>query len=77
MRMSLSLWYVMERETMATTVTRDMIIEGFRKLGIGPGYKYIMHSSLKSLGWVQGGPDTVIDAMIESVSPGGTVFVPT
>ncbi|MCE5251340.1 AAC(3) family N-acetyltransferase [bacterium] len=62
---------------MATTVTKDMILAGFREMGIGPGHKFIMHSSLKSLGYVEGGPDAVIDAMIESVSPGGTVFVPT
>jgi aminoglycoside 3-N-acetyltransferase len=37
----------------------------------------LVHSSLRSLGWVEGGAPTVIDALLETVSPGGTVVVPT
>ena len=60
-----------------TVVTKDMILKGFREFGIKAGDKFILHSSLKSLGRVNGGADAVIDAMLESVHPGGTVFVPT
>ncbi|MBN1291356.1 MAG: AAC(3) family N-acetyltransferase [Candidatus Latescibacteria bacterium] len=58
-------------------ITKNKILEKFREFGIKSGDKFILHSSLKSLGNVDGGADAVIDAMIESVSPGGTVFVPT
>src|SRR5215213_9600529 len=37
----------------------------------------IVHSSFKSLGPVAGGPATVAQALVDSVSPGGSVFVPT
>jgi len=35
------------------------------------------HSSLRSFGRVDGGPDAVIDAAVEAVGPDGTVVVPT
>ncbi|MDI6828185.1 MAG: AAC(3) family N-acetyltransferase, partial [Armatimonadota bacterium] len=37
----------------------------------------LTHSSLSSFGYVEGGADAVIDAIIEAVSPGGTVIFPT
>ena len=58
-------------------LTKNIILKGFRQFGIKAGDKYIVHISMKSLGWVEGGAETVIEAMIESVSPGGTVFIPT
>ena len=47
------------------------------ELGIRQGDTIIVHSSLKSFGQVDGGADTVIDALIESVGSEGTVVVPT
>jgi aminoglycoside 3-N-acetyltransferase len=37
----------------------------------------IVHSSLKSIGWVIGGPVTVVQALIEAISPEGTLIMPT
>jgi aminoglycoside N3'-acetyltransferase len=37
----------------------------------------IVHSSFKSLGGVEGGPGTVAQALVDAVSPRGSVFVPT
>ena len=59
------------------SLTKNNILKGFRQLGIRSGDSFVMHSSLSSLGWVEDGAETVIAAMLESVSPGGTVFVPT
>ncbi len=36
-----------------------------------------VHSSLSRLGYVEGGADTVVDALLEAVGPEGTVMVPT
>jgi aminoglycoside 3-N-acetyltransferase len=36
-----------------------------------------VHSSLRSLGWVEGGALTVIAALRDAVAPGGTVLLPT
>ena len=58
-------------------VTKEDIKEGLRRLGLEKNDVVLVHSSLSSLGYVVGGPDTVIDALLETVGPQGTVAVPT
>lgn len=60
-----------------TRVTRDTIVRGLRDLGIGAGDLLQVHSSLSALGYVEGGAETVVDALLEAVGPTGTVMVPT
>jgi len=55
----------------------DDIVHGLRALGLTPGDAVLVHSSLSSLGYVEGGADTVIDALLEAVGADGTVLVPT
>jgi Aminoglycoside N3''-acetyltransferase len=59
------------------SVKKQDIIDGLRKLGLKSGDHTIVHSSLKSLGHVEGGADAVIDAVIETVGFDGTMLVPT
>lgn len=58
-------------------ITRQEIVQDLRNLGLRPGMTVLVHSSLSSLGWVEGGAETVIEALLEAVSPGGTVLAPT
>jgi aminoglycoside 3-N-acetyltransferase len=58
------------------TMTCDRLVADFRALGLDPGDTVLVHSSLKSLGYVENGPRTVIEALYQSVSPGGTVVFP-
>ena len=37
----------------------------------------MVHSSLRSLGFVDGGPETVVDALLQALGPHGTLVVPT
>ncbi len=60
-----------------TEVDADQIAEALRELGVGPGELLLVHSSLSSFGWVDGGAEAVIDALLEAVQPQGTVLVPT
>lgn len=53
----------------------EKMAEDFKKLGIKDGDLILMHSSLSSLGYVEGGADTVIDTML-SVIGSGTLLVP-
>ena len=61
----------------APGVSREAIASSLRALGLEAGSLVLVHSSLRSLGWVEGGAPTAIDALLEAVSPGGTVLVPT
>ncbi len=60
-----------------TVVTKNHLKRGFRSLGITKGDIIGVHSSLSKFGWVEGGADTVIDAMLETVGKTGTVVVPS
>ncbi|MGD9495324.1 MAG: AAC(3) family N-acetyltransferase [Armatimonadota bacterium] len=57
-------------------LTKDDIVRDLRALGVGPGMTIMVHSSLSSLGQVEGGAETLIAALIEAVQPGGTVAMP-
>jgi aminoglycoside 3-N-acetyltransferase len=58
-------------------LTRTDIVAGLRALGLAPGERVLVHSSLSALGQVEGGADTVIDALLEAVGSEGLVAVPT
>lgn len=55
----------------------EKIITSLRALGVRPGGVLLVHSSLSSLGYVPGGPRTVIDALRRAVGPTGTLVLPT
>ena len=58
-------------------VTLADIKNSLYELGIRDGDTIVVHSSLKSFGQVEGGADTVINALTEAVGNEGTVVVPT
>lgn len=58
-------------------LSQDELRAGFRGLGLESGSRVIVHSSLSSLGRVEGGAETVVDALLETVGSDGTVAVPT
>jgi aminoglycoside 3-N-acetyltransferase len=62
---------------MPDALTVKDLVKAFREMGLEPGDSFIVHSSYKSLGPVEGGPDAVIDALIEAVGPGGNAAFPT
>lgn len=47
------------------------------QLGLQSGMTVIVHSSLSSLGWVCGGSVTVIQALMDVITPDGTLVMPT
>jgi aminoglycoside 3-N-acetyltransferase len=58
------------------TITHDRLLADFRALGLEPGDNVLVHSSLKSIGYVESGPKRVLQALFQSISPGGTVVLP-
>ncbi|MHA1472310.1 MAG: aminoglycoside N(3)-acetyltransferase [Promethearchaeota archaeon] len=49
----------------------------FIALGVKPGDTIIMHSSLSKIGWTVGGSVAVITAILEILTPDGTLVMPT
>jgi len=58
-------------------VTTPDMIAGLQRVGITSGDVVFAHSSLSAFGWVEGGAETVVDALLVAVGPEGTVVVPT
>ena len=58
-------------------LTRLAIAEALRSLGLKLGGIVFMHSSLSSMGRVEGGADTVVDALLDVLGSEGTLAVPT
>ena len=59
------------------SVSKSDIIQSLKELGLRQGDIVLVHSSLKSFGYVEGGADTVIDAFLEVVGETGTLVMPT
>lgn len=58
-------------------VTQSDLVAGFRGLGLDRGLTVMAHSSLSAFGWVEGGPEAVIEALLEVLGPEGTLCLPT
>lgn len=56
--------------------TKEQLLTGLKALGIGPADTLLVHSSYKSIGETENGPDTVLDALSELV-PDGLLILPT
>ncbi|WP_258316933.1 AAC(3) family N-acetyltransferase, partial [Escherichia coli] len=61
-------------ETLPVTVAS--LIEDFRNLGVQPGMTLLVHTSMRSIGWVSGGPVAVVLALEEALGPEGTLVMP-
>ena len=57
------------------SITQKDIEEGLRELGLRRGDAVEVHSSLSSLGWVEGGATTVIEALMQVVGEEGALVM--
>ncbi|MGK5632233.1 aminoglycoside 3-N-acetyltransferase [Streptomyces sp. URMC 123] len=57
-------------------VTRGRLIRDLRALGLAEGDTVMFHTRLSALGYVAGGPPTVIEALGEVVGDRGTLMAP-
>jgi aminoglycoside 3-N-acetyltransferase len=69
-----------EAESIASTAvpaTVRTLVRDLRALGLDSGDVAIVHSSLSRLGWVAGGAQAVVEALLEAVGASGTIVMPT
>ncbi|MFY1692313.1 aminoglycoside N(3)-acetyltransferase [Plantactinospora sp. WMMB782] len=57
--------------------TVHSLASDLRHLGLAAGDVVLLHSSMRSLGFVAGGPQAVVQALLDVLGPDGTLVVPT
>lgn len=57
-------------------VTKPMILEALKNVGVQKGDVLLVHSGLSYLGHVVGGAETLLDALTEAVGEEGTILLP-
>ncbi|WP_240806464.1 aminoglycoside N(3)-acetyltransferase [Achromobacter dolens] len=56
--------------------TRDSLAAQLREGGLRPGATVLVHTSLRALGWIAGGPVALIQALLDCVGSDGLVAMP-
>lgn len=56
--------------------SKSEIIEQLTSAGIEKGDTVLVHSALSKMGFVEGGPQTVVDALLETVGDTGHILMP-
>jgi aminoglycoside N3'-acetyltransferase len=65
-----------ELKKTALRITKDRIIDDLIQLGLQRGDIVNLHSAMKSIGYVEGGATTVIEAITDVITSSGTLMVP-
>lgn len=58
-------------------VIKKDIVNALQQLGVKNGQNIIVHTSMKSFGFVCGGPQIIIESLIDLVGKDGTIIMPT
>ena len=56
-------------------ITRSTLVADLKKLGVAAGDTIMLHVSVKAMGWIVGGPDIVIQALLDVIGPEGTLMM--
>ena len=59
-----------------TPLTRKILAEKLREYGLGAGQIVLVHSSMSKLGWIPGGAEAVILALLDVLGEKGTLVMP-
>lgn len=65
-----------EYKTVEQIVTKEMLLDGLRKLGVGSNMILEVHTAMSAFGFVVGGARTIVDALLEIAADGGTILMP-
>lgn len=58
-------------------LTREELVRQFKSIGIQEGDTLLVHASLSKIGYVEEGPKTVVEALMEVVGSTGNLLMPT
>lgn len=58
-------------------ITKEEIIRSLKEVGLNEGDNVMVHTSLKSMGYVCGGAQTIIESLLKVIGKSGTIMMPT
>lgn len=58
-------------------ITKEDVLDALKRLGVERGDVLMVHTSLRSVGYVCGGAQALIEALLEAVGSEGTIMMPT
>lgn len=65
------------QESSGQGITKADLIKQFGDAGIQKGDHVLVHSSLSKIGFIEGGPEVFIEAILELIGETGTLLMPT
>lgn len=63
------------RKSELPPITKSKLVTDLKKLGIKPSDTIMLHASVKAIGWIVGGPDIVIQALLDVLGTKGTLMM--
>ena len=58
-------------------ISKAQLVADLKKLGLESGMDLMVHSSLSAIGYVEGGADTVVEALLSTIGKRGTLMMPS
>ena len=56
-------------------ITKSRLLDDLRRLGVNAGQTVMLHALVRAIGWIVGGPDVVIQALLDVLEPTGTLMM--
>jgi aminoglycoside 3-N-acetyltransferase len=56
-------------------ITKSRLVTDLKQLGANAGDTIMLHTSVRAIGWIIGGPDVVIQALLDVLGPEGTLMM--
>ena len=55
-------------------VTHSQLVNALKALGVAAGQLVMVHASVKSIGVIMGGPNVIVEALLDALTPAGTLM---
>jgi len=56
-------------------VIHSQLVEELKALGVAPGQIVMIHASVRSVGVIMGGPNVIVEALLDALTPAGTMMM--
>jgi aminoglycoside 3-N-acetyltransferase len=65
----------MQEDNAKPVVVHSQLVADLKHLGLRAGDTVLLHASVKSIGWIVGGPQVVLKALFDVLTPDGTLMM--